>query len=205
MTFMILCSSLLGQTVDSLIQLGNLNCFKYPDSSEMYYDQVLSIEPYNKTCIESKLNCYYQHKSYDKALGLINSLIEHDSSNADYYFMRGLFYDNLNDDSSSLKEYRRTLELDSNYSFAIFNIGAHYFNRAAILDTQLKNENGDTTKLHEEKDLCQKLGLKYLEKAYQIDPEDEITQFVLFEIYKELRLDKKRYELELRTNKNNNR
>lgn len=199
-------SNLFGQSVDDLIELGRINCKNNYDSAQLVFQQAWNIKPYNESCIDAKLNCYFEHEYHEKAFEFINHLIQIDSTKPYYFFRRGAYINNINYlDSSCLIDYKRALELDPNYYDAIYNIAAYYINKIDKIEQQLKIEQGNKNKLNTEKEQNYKIGIKYLELAFQLKPEDEIVQSILLEVYTDLNLDKKREELELEIEKYNNR
>ena len=140
-------SNLSAQSVDSLIQLGKNKCYEQPDSALLLFDMALEIQPKSKEAISAKLNCLLSTDQANKALSFATALIASDTTNAEYYFMRGTIKNNQSyPDSSCLLDYYKAIQINPNYFDALYNIGVFYFNMAAEINEKLKlpSDNSET-------------------------------------------------------------
>ncbi len=94
--------------------------------------------PQEQDMLNSLINYYLQAQKNDEALAYLNSAIEKDPSNPQYYFARGC----LKEKTSLLDavaDYKIAVEKDGKFYNALYNLGIAYFN----LSNQKKRESGD--------------------------------------------------------------
>lgn len=133
---------------------------------------------------------------------LINSLIgaiASDPENPNLYRVLGQTYEKLDDVDNAIESYKKAVELNPEFTDAIFNLGAIYVNRASVLYTEANNlpfeENEKYTKLKAEADADLHLALPYLEKSIDLNPGDKIIISALKEAYANLKMNDKLKEL----------
>ncbi|OFX43585.1 MAG: hypothetical protein A2046_01535 [Bacteroidetes bacterium GWA2_30_7] len=132
------------------------------------------------------INYYLETKQGAKALNYLKLAIEKDPSNATYHFAQGSLYDTYfqNVDSANIS-YKKAIELKSDYFDAYYNLGALYYNTGAAI-IEKANDEKDLKKydvLKKQADEKFALALPYLEKAYELNPEDISTMQSLKTLY----------------------
>jgi len=133
---------------------------------------------------------------------LINSLkgaIASDPGNPNLYRVLGQTYENLGDDDNAIESYKKAVELNPEFTDAIFNLGAIYVNRASVLYTEANNlpfeETEKYNKLKDQADADLHLALPYLEKSMELNPGDEVILSALKEAYANLKMNDELKEL----------
>lgn len=190
--------NILGQSLDSLIQLGNEKCFTQPDSAIYYFDLALKQFPNNKNVILSKTKCLLYNNNSKNALECIDSFISLNDTDAQLYFTRGTIINYINPtDSVALKDYRKAIEIQPDYFDAIFNIAVFYYNMSIETITKIKyDQTNYKENLLKLKQYYLQNALLYMEMAYVRDPDFEPIQSALIFLYNELNLVDKKNEIE---------
>lgn len=132
------------------------------------------------------INHYLETKQGGQALNYLKIAIEKDPTNATYHFAQGSLYDTYyqNVDSASIS-YKKAIELKSDYFDAYYNLGALYYNSGAAI-IEKANDEKDLKKydvLKKQADETFEKALPYLEKAYELNPEDNSTMQSLKTLY----------------------
>ena len=119
---------------------------------------------------EPKADYYLSHKNYPRALECLNNLIEADSTNGKYYFMRGKAYMNLYSLDLSTEDYLKAASLKYREADSYFDIGLNnmfyndsiaivYFNKALQLNPH------DLSAIEEKEDCEKRIKLTPIKKA----------------------------------------
>jgi tetratricopeptide (TPR) repeat protein len=205
--------SLLGQTINSIIELGIEKCFKEPDSAQLLFDSALRIDSKNKYAIREKLTCFAMHKQIDKALNYANSLTSYDTTDSKYYATKASIYHSYFNDTSCIKFYLKAIEIDSNNIDVYYNLGVFYYNKSLDLKDSLKNVKENQNLIIEQNKYYLNRALIYMEKYYffiQIEPNSDsrnlsikVVQQILGHIYTDLKMEAKSREMELKIKNNN--
>ncbi len=142
---------------------------------------------------------YLETGENDKLIASLKESIDADPSNQNLYRVLGQTYENNNDPDNAIVYYKKAIEIDPDFRDVIFNIGAIYVNRAAVLFNEANNlpyeETEKYNKLKEEGDTQLKEALPYLEKSLELDPNDKIVIQALKEAYANLKMNDKIKEL----------
>jgi tetratricopeptide (TPR) repeat protein len=159
------------------------------------------------------LNYYLQKGEYEKAKENLRLAAEQDPTNEILFFSMGSVYDNLSaqyDEEGKAEEakeyqdqaadaYKKAIEIKPDYFDANYNLGAMYFNDGvekvneanAVPPSQSKRYKA----LLDEAKAIFSVGLPYLEKAHEVNPEDTTTIRSLRDIYARLGDDEKTMEM----------
>jgi tetratricopeptide (TPR) repeat protein len=149
--------------------------------------------PTNGKLMEDEINSFIALKRIDEAQAKMEQAIQTDTKNPLLYFNLGTIYAKKGNDVKSLELYNQALALDPNSFESNFNIGAHYYNKAAELIT-LTNKMSLTEyqktgkKKEDEAFAYMRQALPYLEKSYQITPADADVKKILKDIYRRLKM-----------------
>lgn len=138
------------------------------------------------TLVTELINYYLETKQGGKALNYLKLAIEKDPNNATYHFAQGSLYDTYfqNADSATIS-YKKAIELKSDYFDPFYNLGALYYNIGASIIEKANNEK-DQKKydvLKKQADETFAKALPYLEKAYELNPDDVSTMQSLKTLY----------------------
>ncbi|MFH2142840.1 MAG: tetratricopeptide repeat protein [Bacteroidota bacterium] len=127
--------------------------------------------------LAQKINWYIDQGKSQEAKDIIIRTIKTDPENKLLHFNLGTIYEGKNNRDSAIICYKKSLEIDSNYLSANYNLGALYNNWAkdkydALQDLPIGKEYDNAIKDYDE---TLKMAKPYLEKAFELDPEDLST------------------------------
>ena len=138
----------------------------------------------------SRIARYVQNKEYEPALKLIEELKKKFPQDSKLYFSAGEIYLNQEKFDEAILEYIKSIELQPEHFESIFGIGTCYFNKAAEMWIK-ENEIMDVNKYVKANDEAFEVLIKailYMEKAYEIKPNDKFTIEILYNIYYKMRI-----------------
>ena len=117
---------------------------------------------------------YISAKDYDTAMKTLNDAIAADPNNANYYYLLGVLYDDQNDKDKSFDLFKKSVELDPNGALYNFSYGTALLQKFERMDDAASSmPQSEYNKYRFEtlnpiiKEAC-----TYLEKAYNLDPEN---------------------------------
>lgn len=151
-----------------------------------------TLYPDNFDLLIAETNIYLAAGDVENALTNLEKALEKDTTNPIIYFALGTNYDQMGKLAEAEAAYKSAIELDDNYFDAYYNLGALYVNQAADIQKVATDLPLDATeeydRMKEEADGLLKKSLPYLEKAYEINPDDIKTLVSLKEIYTRLNM-----------------
>ena len=158
--------------------------------------------PQDVDLIINEANIYLKLENNAKTVELLEYLMDIEKDNATIFYAAGVSYDVLEDFDKAASAYKRAIELDPNYFDANYNLGALYVNKAAVIQEEINALPLDANdeyqaKQTEMKDFL-KQALPYLEKADELQPDDQYTLTSLKEIYSRLSMYDKVKEINAR-------
>ena len=152
------------------------NCSK---AFKMGYDRN-NISGYMTSALANLVQDMLDKNEFDKAKNFIENALANDPGNATLHDIMGFTMELKEDVNAALPFYRRATEVDPNYANAHFDVGrCLYLQAQKIID-----DNPNMT----DKDLFPKIkpiydeAIPYLQKAVQLNPEDNKAQGVLDDI-----------------------
>ena len=164
---------LLGDTVKAESILTGLSS-KFPD---------------NKDITLNLIDLYIKSNKHDEALKYIKVAKETDSNNYSLFYAAGIIYLNQNKYDEAITELTKSVELKADLFETQYGLGAAYINKAA--DMFLKaNDIMDVKKYTEATDqanIVYAKALPYMEKAYELKPDDYYAMKYLQELYYRLK------------------
>lgn len=149
---------------------------KYPDASCILIEQI---------------NYYLTTDKIEEAKEKLILATQKEPNNKLLYYNLGVIYDKLKQYDKAEESYKKAIEIDETYFDAYYNLGALYYNRAAEI-IEWANANipiNDVEAYNKEKAKADEkfnLSLPYLEKAYQLKPDDIDTITILKGLYRRL-------------------
>ncbi len=136
---------------------------------------------------------------------LINSLKEaiakkpENPANANFNFLIGKSYDDMGKSDSAEIYYKEALKVNPKFFEAYYNIGAIYVNKASKIQKVANNlplsKNKEFKAMEKEANANLKNAIPWLEKAFEINPNDKPTFNGLKEAYARLKMNDKLKEL----------
>ncbi len=144
-------------------------------------------------------NIYLAEGDVEKSTDLLNLALEKQPDNEQLYYNVGVVYDEaakdtlLSDEKRdellqlAVKNYESAIELKEDYFDAYYNLGALYFNNGVQILLQANELPLSETEKYDQlkekaNDQFQK-ALPYLERAYELKPDDRNTLLALKELY----------------------
>ncbi|MCK9291665.1 MAG: hypothetical protein WCR58_05315 [Bacteroidales bacterium] len=151
-----------------------------------------------------EINAYLAIGEGAKVVDNLKELVEQDPNNASIFFVLGTIYgDETNEamfdlDTAELY-YSKAIAVHDDYYDAIYNLGALYINESNRIQVEANDLPLSETKKYDEmteqaNEIIRK-ALPYLEKAYEIMPDNEETKQVLVTIYTRFNMDDKLKEI----------
>ncbi len=209
-----ICAGAKYQTPEVFLFISNIHRKKGDEAAALQVVQDARKEyPRDKNLIIEELNYYLQKGEYEKAKENLRLAAEQDPTNEILFFSMGSVYDNLSaqrEEEGKAEEakeyqdqaaeaYKKAIEIKPDYFDANYNLGAMYFNDGvekvneanAVPPSQSKRYKA----LLDEAKAIFSVGLPYLEKAHEVNPEDTTTIRSLRDIYARLGNDEKTMEM----------
>jgi tetratricopeptide (TPR) repeat protein len=130
----------------------------------------------------------------------LKDLVEKDPENYSIFFVLGTIYGDENNEAMFNVEtaesyYTKAIEINPDYYDAVYNLGALYINESNKLQVIANDLPLSETKKYDElteqaNDIIRK-ALPHLEKAYEMQPDNEETMQVLISVYTRFKMDDK--------------
>jgi tetratricopeptide (TPR) repeat protein len=148
-----------------------------------------TIFPDDKTITLQLIDLYIKSNKPDEALKYIKVAKEADPSNSTLYFAAGIMYLNSSQYDLAIEELTKSIELNPDVYDAQYGLGAAYINKASDMFVKA-NEIMDVKKYSDAIDAANNVyakALPYMEKAYELNPEDIYAMRSLQELYYRLK------------------
>lgn len=148
--------------------------------------------PNNQGLLIDLVNVYLEDGNQEGAKSVLEKSVNNDPNDPVLRYSVGSVYDNLGKKDEARAAYEEAIKLDPNYFEANYNLGASYYNDAAAIIKEV-NQLGlnETKKMEEGTAKANALftqAMPYLEKAYELQPEDPSTVRSLKEVYVRLKM-----------------
>lgn len=120
--------------------------------------------------INEKIN----NEQYDDARKMLDEAIAATPNNAQLYFVMGVLDETMNNKEAALADYKKSIEIDPNYAQGLYSVGRMICNIAYDVDDEAnKGTQEEYNQIRSTKvDPMFKEASVYLEKAYEIDPDN---------------------------------
>jgi tetratricopeptide (TPR) repeat protein len=148
-----------------------------------------NIFPSDKTITLQLIDLYIKSNKHEAAQKYIKVAKETDPTNSSLYFAAGIMYLNQNRYDEAIEELTRSIELNPGVYDAQYGLGAAYINKASEMFVKA-NEIMDVKKYTDAIDQANTVyakALPYMEKAYELNPEDVYVMRSLQELYYRLK------------------
>jgi tetratricopeptide (TPR) repeat protein len=153
--------------------------------------------PENQQLIIALINAYISsQKDPKEIIPLINKAQEKEKENINLYIVEGDLLDKLNDTEGASKCYNKAIEIAPDNFFGYYKIGLLHFNKGAKYSEQAiqEKDNKEYEKLLDLADNELKGSLPFLEKAYELNPDEISTIQALKEINFRFRMENDTYK-----------
>lgn len=149
--------------------------------------------PENQTLLILELQKYLDIKDYDKALENLNKAIALDPKNAIMHYNKGVILQNeMKLEDEALAAYQQALEIDPEYSDALYMTSIIYLDQANAVGKQMNelplNAKSKYDALQKKQTEIFAKALPYLEKAHESNPDDNQVSTALGQVYRALKM-----------------
>lgn len=179
-----------NEAKDKFIEVVKKGYEKYPE------DQNLLIKLINHYLLNDKPN---------EAFVYLDKAIEKEPKNATFHLAKGTLFDKLKKFDEAVKCYKSAWELDPKSFNAVYNIGVIYYNKGANLTTEASNLPLEEVKKYNallkksEEEFAK--ALPFMEKAHELNPEEQVTMETLKTLYHRMKKYDKAKEIDAKLNK----
>lgn len=120
------------------------------------------------------VNDKLKKEQYREAEDLLKEMIAQNPNDAQVYYILGYVYDNENDLEKASENYHKALEVNPSHAKAHYQSGRLLYNQALMEDEKVNTKSAqEYNAIRENKiDPLFKSAAQYLEKAYELDPEN---------------------------------
>jgi tetratricopeptide (TPR) repeat protein len=146
--------------------------------------------PNDKNVTLQLIDLYIKSNKNEEAQKYIKVAKEADPTNYSLYFASGIIFLNQNKYDEAIPELAKSIELKGDVYDTQYGLGAAYINKAADMFKQA-NDIMDVKKYSEAIDAANAVyakALPYMEKAYELKPDDVYTMRSLQELYYRLKM-----------------
>jgi tetratricopeptide (TPR) repeat protein len=136
------------------------------------------------------IDLYIKSGKNDEAQKYIKVAKEVDPNNYSLFFASGIIFLNQNKYDEAIPELTKSIELKGDFHDTQYGLGVAYINKAADMFKQA-NEIMDVKKYSEAIDIANAVyakALPYMEKAYELKPDDVYAMKSLQELYYRLKM-----------------
>lgn len=143
--------------------------------------------PNDNGILTSMIQIYLNLEKTEEAMKYLEMAISQDPNNATYYFALGTLHEKMENEEKAIETYSKAIEVDEKFFNAYYNLGALYYNKGVkqieIANTVPPNDNERYVAETKKADIWWEKSLPYMEKCYEINPEDKITMESLKNLY----------------------
>lgn len=160
-----------------------------PEEAQATLEEAMAKYPDNIELLKQKIQVYIDAQDFDGALAALEEAAKKDPNNKVFFFNMGLIYqDKIKDMDKSLAAFDRAIEIDSAYYDALYMKGVYYSNQANTLVEEMNNlplsAKTKYKKLKAQKLELDKESVKWLEKAYNVKPNEIEVVDALSQMYR---------------------
>ncbi|MCG8410885.1 MAG: tetratricopeptide repeat protein [Bacteroidales bacterium] len=180
---------------DSYVLLANV--YKEKGDNDMYIKTLqkgFETYPANQSLLANLINYYLlEVENSDEAFKYLAVAREKDPNNPQFYSSEAHLYEKIGKLEQAKEKYLKAIELDSNFFEAYYNLGVLFFNEGVAL-TDKAIEISDNTEYEKAKKIADDEFAKavpYIEKAYELNPEENSIKSTLKTLYYRLKMTEK--------------
>ena len=126
--------------------------------------------------------------NYDEAQTMIEQAIAKQPDSAELYNVMGIMYEQKKDENKAMECFLKAVELDANHAQGQFNVGRCIMKQAVAVQKKMETLKGADYAAARDNEYLPLLNkaLPYMEKAYQLDAENDAAKNILRNIYYQL-------------------
>ena len=145
------------------------------------------------------INTYLQNKDFDKAFSIVDEAIANDPSNPQYYFVKGVLYDNQDKKAEAKAMFKKSIDLNPEFVQGLTQYGAALCQEAYKLSDEAPTTAAESQAYFDSKikPLFQEAA-QILEKAWNIDNNNTEALRYLDNIYYNLKDEKMQEDVKAR-------
>jgi tetratricopeptide (TPR) repeat protein len=158
--------------------------------------------PDDKNITLNLIDLYIKSGKNEEALKYIAEAKKEDAENATLFFAAGIIHLNMNNYDAAIEELTRSIELKPDLYDTQYGLGAAYINKASDMFIKA-NEIMDVNKYSQAIDEANAVyakALPYMEKAYELKPDDVFAMRSLKELYYRMKMTDKYNEITAKLN-----
>lgn len=141
--------------------------------------------PNSPSLLSYYVNYLLSKENNTEALGYLDQLLTKDPNNKTLFYARGTLYEGQGEYLKARTDYLKAVEIDPDFFDALYNLGAHYFNRGAEMIDQANSMEveDEYNRLVKVADGHFDQALVYLNRAHELDQNNKGVLESLFQIY----------------------
>lgn len=143
--------------------------------------------PDDNGILTSMIDLYMKTGKNEEALKYLDMAIEQDPNNVTYHFAKGALYEKFGEEEKAIAAYTKASEVDPTYFNSYYNLGALYYNKGVkqieVATAVPANENERYEAELKKADVWFEKALPYMEKCYELNPNEEMTLESLKNLY----------------------
>jgi tetratricopeptide (TPR) repeat protein len=147
--------------------------------------------PEDNTVLTSMIQIYLDMNKTEDAMRYLDLAIEREPGNATYHFAQGTLYEKMGKTQEAIKSYENAIGADDQFFNAYYNLGALYYNEGVkqieVANAVPTNKNEEYEAELQKADEWFKKALPYMERCYQLRPDDRMTKESLKNLYYRLK------------------
>jgi tetratricopeptide (TPR) repeat protein len=177
------------------------NSYKDMGSSELYLQTMkdgFEKHPSNQSLLGGIINYYLLEAENGKdAFKYLRLARENDPTNPQFYSAEAHLFEKTGDKENAKVNYLKAIEVDPNFFEAYYNLGVLYFNEGVALTDKANQitKNSEYEKAKKVADDKFSESLPYLEKAYELNPDEKSLFDTLKTLYYRLQMNEKYEEI----------
>lgn len=144
--------------------------------------------PNDANILFAKINILLTEEKYEEVIASLTSAIELAPENYTLYFVKGQSYEQMGDLEKAAQGYQKALEVNPDYTDALYNMGALHFNKGVETKVEANDlplaEEEKYNMLIEEANKEFLMAEPYFERALDFLPDDQGLKNSLQQIYK---------------------
>ncbi|HZH73538.1 MAG TPA: tetratricopeptide repeat protein [Mariniphaga sp.] len=147
--------------------------------------------PEDNTVLTNMIQIYLDMNKTEDALKYLRMAIEREPNNATFHFAQGTLHEKLDNIDEAIASYEKAIEVDDSFFNAYYNLGAVYYNQGVkqieVANAVPTNQNAQYEAELAKADEWFKKALPYMEKCYELKPDDTMTKESLKNLYYRLK------------------
>jgi tetratricopeptide (TPR) repeat protein len=147
--------------------------------------------PEDNAVLTSMIQIYLDMNKTEDAMRYLDMAIKREPGNATYHFAQGTLHEKMNNNDKAIESYNNAIKADAKFFNAYYNLGALYYNEGVkqieIANAVPTNKNDEYEAELKKADDWFKKALPFMEKCYELRPDDMMTKESLKNLYYRLK------------------